>query len=84
MLLLLKLLETVIQRQLLLLTALLLEQQVLKLVEVRVLLLLFVLHTHCVFYFGWHQVGLLRVSGHSLRDLEMSGLSHKGEFLFVL
>lgn len=83
MLLLLELFETVIQRQLLILTTLLLEEQVFKLVEIGILLLLLVLHTHRVFHLRRDEIGLLGVGSHSLGDLEMSGLCHKGMFLFA-
>lgn len=83
MLLLLELFETIIQRQLLVLPTLLLEEQVLKLVQVGVLLLLLVLHAHRVLHLRRHQIRLLGIGGHSLRDFEVSGLRHKGKFLFV-
>lgn len=83
MLLLLKLFETVVQRQLLILTTLLLEEQVLELVEVGIFLLLLVLHTYRIFHLRRDQIRLLGIGGYSLRDLKVSGLRHKSEFLLV-
>jgi hypothetical protein len=82
-LLLLKLLEAVVEGQLLVLPAFLLVKQVLKLVKIGILLLFFVLHTHCVVSLGRHQIGFFSIRGNSLRYFQVPRLIHQSHLLFL-